>query len=155
MAGDATIQSALQTVIQGLTSTFATADVVLGDLKVIGRGSAPYAIVLPGPMRSERSGDWGQVRYRWTHYVEVWDRFTGDSYSAIVTAVQSVVDEINAHPSLDGTAGIVNCLVEARSELMYLWQKGQARTTLPSFVGFRLTVGTIEEVVYAADEFVT
>jgi len=149
MAGDATIQAAIQTILQALSGTFATADVVLGDLKVIGRGSSPYAVILPGPMRSERSGDWSQVRYWWTHYVEVWERFTGDSYSAITTARQAVLDQINKYPTLNGTANITNCWAAASAEVMYLWQKGQARTALPSFVGFRLTVTTIEDIIYS------
>lgn len=145
--GDATIQAAIQTLVQAL-GTFADADVTLGDYKVLGRGSSPYAIVLPGPFRGDRPGDWGQVRYIWTHYVEVWERFTGDSYSAITTARQNVVDQLNKYPTLDGASGVKLATATASGDTMFLWQRGQTRAVLPTFVGFRVTLTTVEEVNY-------
>jgi len=146
--GDAAIQGRIQTLIQGLT-TFADADVVLGDYQVIGRGNAPYAIVVPGPFTSRRSGNWSQVTYSWTHYVEVWEAFAADSFSNITTARQDVVDVINENPTLDGLSGVSFALAEASDEMMFLWRKGQSRETKPAFVGFRIRIATIEEVLYA------
>jgi len=148
MAGDATIQAAIQTLIRALAN-FADADVTLGDFQVLGRGSDPYAIVVAGPFEALRSGDYGQVTYAWTHYVEVWSRFTGDSLSGLVTARQAVVDQINKYPTLNSTANITNSWASASDELMYLWQKGERTSALPSFAGFRVTVSTVEEIGYA------
>lgn len=150
MSGDATIQAAIQTLIQALAN-FANADVTLGDFQVIGRGSAPYAIVLPGAFRARRSGDWSQVQFIWSHPVEVWDRFTGDDYSGVVTARQAVVDQINAYPTLDSTAGISNAYAEASDRPRYLWQRGQVQDSLPAFVGFEVVITSVEEVLYDGD----
>lgn len=155
MAGDATIQAALQTLIQALAN-FADADVTKGDFRVIGRGSAPYAIILPGSFRAKRSGDWSQVQFVWSHPIEVWDRFTGDDYSGIVTARQAVVDQVNVYPTLDGTAGISNAYAEASDRPRYLWLRGQAQTSLPQFVGFEVMVSCVEEILYSGSgEFST
>lgn len=148
MAGDATIQSALQTILRAMTE-FADADVSLGDYRTLGRGSQPYAIVLAGPFRSSRSGDWSQVQFVWTHYIEVWERFMGDDYSAITTTRQAVIDEIAKYPTLNGTSGISGAIAESSGDPIYLWQRGQVRSSLPAFVGFRITVTTVEERLYA------
>lgn len=145
---DSTIQGALQTIVQALSS-FDDADVTLGDFQVLGRGSPPYAIIVPGGFRAHRAGDWSQVTYEWTHYVEVWDRFTSDDFSSIIAARQAVVDQLNSYPSLGGLSGVAQSTVTDSSDLIYLWLKGQGRDTQPAFVGFRLTVSTIEEVMYA------
>jgi hypothetical protein len=152
---DATIQARLQTLLQALDN-FADADVVLGDLRVLGRGSSPYAIIFPGPFRSERAGDWSQVVFVWSFLVEVWDRFTGDSYTSIVAARQAVVDCIAKYPTLNGLSGVAHALVEASDMPIYLWQKGTSPDAQPTFVGFRLTVTCIEHVLYSGSgEFTT
>jgi len=148
VAGDATIQAAIQDLIQAHAS-FADADVTLGDYRVLGRGSSPYAVIRPGSFRSSRPGDWSQVQFIWEHPVEVWARFTGDDYSTITTARQAVVDQLDAYPTLNSTSGISLSTVRTSSEALYLWNRGQARDALPAFVGFRLTVETVEERLYA------
>lgn len=144
---DATIQAAIQTLIRA-HANFANADVSLGDTRILTTGTPPVAVILPGPNAARRIGDWAQVNYTWTHYVEVWDRFGPDDYSNIVTARQNVVDQLNAYPTLNGTSGVTLSTVTDSSAPIFLWQKGQSRDTQPLFVGFRLTVQTFEEASY-------
>lgn len=145
---DSTIQGAIQDLIQAL-ATFDDADVTLGDFRVLGSGSPPYAIILPGSFRGARSGDWSQVQFVWRHSVEVWERFAGDDYSAMVTARANVVAQLQAYPTLNGLAGVSLSTVVEAGEPLFLWQRGQARDSVPSFVGSRLVVETVEEVLYA------
>jgi len=141
---DATIQAAIQDLIQALDS-FADAQVTLGDFRILGSGSPPYAVILPGSFEADRPGDWGQERFVWRHPVEVWDRFAGDDYSSAVTARQNVVDQLQKYPTLNGTAGVSLSTVTASSEPIFLWQRGAVRESMPQMVGFRLTVTTVEE----------
>lgn len=152
---DATIQAAIQTLIQALAS-FDDADVSLGDFRLLSTGTPPVAVVMPGSFRSSRVGDWAQVTYAWTHPVEIWERFAADSYSNIVTAQQNVVDQINAYPTLNGTSGVTLSTATAGTDPLFLWQKKQARDARPLFVGFRVSVETFEEVSYdGSGEFTT
>lgn len=152
---DATIQAAIQTLIRAHAS-FASADVSLGDFRVLTTGTPPVAIIVPGPLRARRAGDWAQVNYTWTHYIEIWARFAADDYANLVTARQNVVDQINAYPTLNGTSGVTAATATASDAPLFLWQKGQPKGTRPQFVGFRVTVETIEEVSYhGSGEFTT
>jgi hypothetical protein len=152
MAGDATIQAAIQSLVQA-TSRYNDGDVTLGDFRVLGRGRQA-AVILPGPLAAQRAGDWSQLRYAWTHYVEVWRRFDGDDYADIVADRQVVMDQLNAYPTLNGTAGITDCTVSQSSDPIYVRPRNAPPDTKPSHVGFRLTVRTVEEVLYAgAGEF--
>jgi len=148
--GDSAIQGYIQALIQA-DSNFADADVTLGDFRVLDSGSPPYAIILPGSIEARRSGDWSQVQFIWEHVVEVFERFLGDDYADFVTARQAVVDVIAENPTLGGNAGISNALVTRATSPLYLYP---SEGDLPAFVFSRLTVRTVEEVLYAgAGEF--
>lgn len=148
MAGDATIQGYIRTLIQA-SSTFADADVTLGDTRVVGNPGGPWAIILPGALRARRGGDWSQVLYFWDHPVEVWARFAGDDYSGLSTAVMAVCDAIGANPTLGGQSKIDDSLVTSASGPIWLMLKGQQPGTLPQRVGMRLVVSTVEERLYS------
>jgi len=143
--GDSAIQGYIQDLIQA-SDTFADAGVTLGDFRVLDSGSPPYAVILPGSIEARRSGDWSQVQFIWEHVVEVFERFLGDSYTSFTTARQAVVDVLNANPTLGGNAGISNALVTRATAPLYLYPP---EGDLPAFVFSRLTVRTVEEVLYA------
>lgn len=148
--------SAIQGYIQGLLqaeTTFADADVTLGDFRVLDRGSPPYAVVLPGRIVSaRRSGDWSQVQYVWEHEVDVFERFLDDDYADFVTARQTVVDVVGRNPTLGGHAELSGVFVSASTEPLYLYAEGGGE--LPQFVFSRVTVRSVEEVIYdQAGEF--
>ena len=151
--GDSTIQGYIQTLIQA-DSSFADADVTLGDFRVLDSGGPPYAVILPGAIvEARRSGDWSQVQFFWEHEVDVFERFLGDSYTSFVTARQTVVDIIARNPTLGGNAGISNTLVTRATAPLYVYPEGGG--DVPTFVLSRLTVRTVEEVLYAGSgEFV-
>lgn len=146
MAGDATIQAAIQTILRA-TSLYADSEVSLGDARIMGAGKC--AIIYPGPFESFRAGDWSQVTYIWTHYVDVWRPFAGDDYSSIVSDRQAVIDAISANPTLNGTAGLTNAIARVSSGTRYLWPRNTPTTAKPSHVGFRIEVQTTEERLYA------
>ena len=150
--GDSTIQGYIQTLIQA-DSSFADADVTLGDFRVLDSGGPPYAVILPGAIvEARRSGDWSQVQFFWEHEVDVFERFLGDSYTSFVTARQTVVDIIARNPTLGGNAGISNTLVTRATAPLYVYP--EAGADVPTFVLSKLTVRTVEEVLYAgAGEF--
>lgn len=143
--GDAAIQGRLQTLLQAL-ALFDDEDVTKGDFKVLDRGSPPYAVILPGPFRAERAGDWSQVTYVWIHYIEVFERFLDDDYTDFTTARQAVIDQINKNPTLNGLTGVVHALADRGDDLRYLYPEGGA--DVPQFVFERIAVTTVEEVVY-------
>jgi len=144
---DATIQGYIQTLIRA-TVVFSRPDVTLGDFRVLDRGSAPYAVVLPGRIAgAERSGDWAQVRFVWEHTVEVFERFTGDSYAAFSAARQAVVDAIGQNPSLGGQSEISNAIVGDATAPLYLYR--DAGDDNPTFVLSRLAIRSTEDVSYA------
>lgn len=144
---DAAIQGYIQTLIR-TTTIFSRPDVTLGDFRVLDRGSAPYAVVLPGRIVSaERSGDWAQVRVIWEHTVEVFERFTGDSYAAFSAARQAAIDAIGQNPTLGGQSEISNAYVGDATAPLYLYR--DAGDDHPTFVFSRVTVRSTEEVSYA------
>jgi len=145
---DATIQAAIQTLIQAL-NRFEDAEVTLGDFRILGSGSPPYAVILPGSFEADRPGDWGRVRFVWRHPVEVWHRFLGDDYASAMRARQDVMEQLQRYPTLNGTAGVSLSTVTASSEPIFLWQRGAVRESMPQMVGFRLTVTTVEDTHYA------
>jgi len=145
---DAEIQGRLQTLIQALDE-FDDADVTLGDFRVLGRGSAPYAIILPGPVRAVRDEDPAHIEYTWTHTVEVWAQFQGDSLSGVTAARQAVLDMLATYPTLDDLDWINRGVTVVASDApTYLWGKGQPTDQLPHFVGFRIQVTTVEDRYY-------
>jgi len=144
---DTTIQAAIQTLIQAHAS-FANADVTLGDTRVLNTGTPPVVIIYPGRCRVSRPGDWAQVTYIWTHSVVLWDRHVPDSYSSIGDTRQSVLDHLNAYPTLNGTSGVSRSTASAGSGPTFLWRKGQPRDAQPQFVGLHVEVETVEEVNY-------
>lgn len=144
---DSAIQGYIQALIQA-DSRFSDADVTLGDFRVLDSGSPPYAVVLPGSIvEARRSGDWSQVQFVWEHTVEIFERFLGDDYTDFVTARQAVVDVLDANPTLGGQNGISNALVARATAPLYLYPEGGA--DVPTFVFSRLTVRTVEEVLYS------
>lgn len=147
MAGNATIMAAIRALLQA-TSLYSDAQVTLGDSRIMGAGG-PCAIVYPGSFESWRAGDWSQVTYRWTDYVDVWRSFQGDDYTDIVADRQTVLDTINAHPTLGGTAGIADATARAAGAPRYMWPRNALPSSKPSHVGFRIEVQTIEERLYA------
>ena len=149
---DTAIQGYIQTLIQA-DSAFSASDVTLGDFKILDRGSAPYAVVLPGRIVSAaRSGDWAQVTFVWEHTVEVFERFKGDSYAPFSAARQAVVDVLGANPTLGGNSEISNAYVSDATRPLYLYMAGT--TEHPTFVFSRVTVRSTEEISYAgAGEF--
>ena len=148
MAGEATVQAAIQTLLQA-TTLYDVADVTLGDSRVIGRGRQ-CAIIYPGPFRSVRGGDYGQVIFYWTHYVDIWRPFPGDDYATIVADRQTVVDTINANPTLAAAGNFSDALAESGRDVQYLWPRNASGATAkPSHVGFRIEVRTVEEVNYS------
>jgi hypothetical protein len=142
--------SAIQGYIQGLIqadSNFDDADVTLGDFRVLDRGSAPYAVVLPGEIISaERSGDWSQVAFVWEHTVEVFERFIDDSYADFSTARQAVLDAIGENPTLGGQSEISQAHISGGTKPLYLYSDDGG--DVPQFVFSRVTVRCVEEVVY-------
>jgi hypothetical protein len=150
MAGSATIMSAIQTLIQAL-SAFDDADVTQGDFLVLDRGSAPYAVIYPGPFQTLwQSDDGGQKLIRWTHYVEVFATFQNDSYANVVSARADVVNQLDQYPSLNGVVGIVNAYVEGGEDLRYLRAPG---ADVPAFVFVRLRHLADEYIAYTGGEF--
>jgi len=144
---DAAIQGYIQTLIR-TTTIFSRPDVTLGDFRVLDRGSAPYAVVLPGRIVSaERSGDWAQVRFIWEHTVEVFEQFSGDSYAAFSAARQAAVDAIGQNPTLGGQSEISNAYVGDATKPLYLYR--DAADDHPTFVFSRVMVRSTEEVSYA------
>jgi len=120
----------------------------LGDQRVMGRGKA-CAIIYPGTFEARRAGDWSQVLYVWQERLEIWRPFAGDDYSDIISDRQTVVDTINARPTLGGVAGLSDATARAGTEPQYLWPHGAALTAKPAMVGFRIDVQVIEERLYA------
>lgn len=146
MAGDATIQAAIQTMLRE-TSLYADSEVSLGDARIMGAGKC--AIIYPGPFESFRAGDWSQVTYIWTHYIDIWRPFAGDDYADIVSDRQTVIDAIGANPTLSGVTGLTNAIARVSSGTRYLWPRNTPTTSKPSHVGFRIEVQTTEERLYA------
>lgn len=147
MAGDATVQEAIQDLLQA-TELYLDADVVLGDARVIGRGRQ-CAIIYPGSFESERSGDWGQVTFRWAGYIDIWRPFDGDDYSDIVSDRQTVVDTINANPTLAAAGDFTDAIAREGRDPQYLWPRNAPTTSKPSHVGFRIQYLVVEERSYA------
>jgi hypothetical protein len=152
--GDAAIQGYIQDLIQA-DSNFDDADVTLGDFRVLDRGSAPYAVILPGRIVSgARSGDWSQVRFVWEFPVEVYEDFIDDSYADFSTARQAVVDAIGKHPTLNGQTEIVDAYVSEAGLPQYVY--GGDGGDVPQFVFSRVTVRVVEDVSYdGSGEFTT
>jgi hypothetical protein len=145
---DAAIQGYIQDLLQA-EALFANANVTLGDYRVLDSGSSPYAVILPGRIvQARRAGDWSQVQFVWEHTIDVVARFLGDDYSDLTTARQTVVDAINENPTLGGKSGITGSHVSAATEPRYIRPKGQP-DALPTFTFSRVTVRTVEDVLYA------
>lgn len=149
---DAAIQSRLRVLIRAL-SNFADADVTLGDNTVLGRGSAPYAIIYPGAMSVERDEDQSRMIFTWQHRVEIWDRFLGDDYSGITTARQAVLDMLGQYPTLNDLDLVRLVTAASTPDPQYLYAKDAGLDELPQFVGFPMTVVTVEDYWYSAGEF--
>lgn len=145
---ETTIQAQMQDLLQA-TSTFDDADVTLGDFSVFSRGAGPFAIITPGPADGDRPGDWSQSRTIWTVYVEVWARFPGDDFSALVTARGAVWDLFFQNPTLDGLAGVILCTPVRMEDPIGLWMQGQPTTTKPQYIGSRMRVEVVEETLQA------
>jgi hypothetical protein len=139
----ASVQTALQTLIRALAS-FDDADVTLGNWLVLDRGSAPYAVIYPGPFEIvDVSDDGAVVLIRWQHYIEVFAKWDPDGYASITTARAAVMNQLMIYPSLNGLTGIQRALIRDGSEIRTLYAEDAQQ---PSFHFVRLTHYADEEI---------
>lgn len=124
MAGSATIMSAIQTLLQAL-STFADADVTQGDYTILSSGSAPYAVILPGGFDVlSVSDDGAEAIIRWRHTVEVIADYRFDDNSGLVSARQAVITQLAKYPTLNDAGGILRARVDGGGDPRYLYPPG-------------------------------
>ena len=148
------VEAGLQALLQGL-SRFDNADVTRGDFLVLDRGSGPYVVMYQGGFQVRRPGEWSQVHYSWSTYVEVYAQYQdgGTSEQALEAAVQDVVDTVGANPTVGDVDGVTLSGVEYADDLTYVYLRGEREA--PSFVMQRVRVRTEEDVLYdGSGEFV-
>jgi len=144
----ATVEAALQGLLQAL-DRFADRDVRRGDFGVLDTGGGACAVLYQGRFRAMRSGDYSQVHYTWSTYVEVYEPYTdqGGSLQRLEASVQDVCDTVGANPTAGGVTGISNCWVADAEDVQFLFQQGERER--PSWCYQRVRVQTEEEVLYA------
>lgn len=148
MAGNTSILSAVQTIIQGM-SRYSSANVTIGDTRILGAGKGPWAILWPGLLNAERDGDWGQVVYVWQNYVELWRPFVGDSLTSIIADLDDVAATLMTYPTINRATGIANLVVGQVGRPQYLRPAGSTAATKPTHVGFNIPITTIEHRTHA------
>ena len=140
---NATIQSALQTIIRG-NSNFSDADVTLGDARLIDAGAPPYCVIFPGRLvESEFGYAYGEMIYTWDHNVYVYDRFTGDDYGDITTLRDSVIATLGQNFRL-GQTDYTRAIVNGIGEIVGLFPEGGAE--IPTFVIAPFTVRVMDHI---------
>lgn len=148
----ATIEAAALSLLQALAQ-FDDDDVTRGDFRVLDRGSAPYAVLYPGPFEVRDYGDWSQKLFAWTMYCEIFEKWDGygTCYTNLETTRQNVVDCFNENPSMNSTANVVYVIPGRGDELAYIFPRGGG--DVPQFIMQRVAVTVHETAVYTGGEF--
>jgi len=145
---DLAIQTRLQALIQ-LLEAFDDEDVTRGDYRILDRGSAPYAVILPGPFEAEFLSLGRREKVTWSLTVEVIERYLGDDYEPITMARQLVKDHLNGYRTLNGLAGVMDAFVTAGAALKYLYPEDG---DVAQFVIAPLTVTVVEQTTVTNQE---
>lgn len=101
------IESALQTILQALTSVFATsAQVTRGDWRVLDRGVDVWAVLYPADYTEESAMAAGasQMNYTTKLLLGVRYRDDGSTRVALVQARDAVIRHLRKYPHLNGLA---------------------------------------------------
>lgn len=149
----ATIEARVQTLLQGLTGTFATnAQVTRGDWSVLDAGYDAMAVVYPGAFQQTGFGGAGTVTYVWTVYVDLFQRI-GESHSAAIASViaarDAVLQHLQKYPKLNALSGVYAVQEITGDEPIWLFDKDDNG---PFFLKAVLTLPITEEISVTGGE---
>lgn len=147
----ATIEAKVQDLIQGL-SAFDDDDVSLGDYRVLVRGSPTYAVLVPGPFEHEEYDSWGGRITRWDITIDLFvrDYADGTEYVDLKTHRQSILDEIDKYPTLDGLTGVTLALIVVGEPTRDVFDEAGGG---PHFLLQRMTLRVTEHTLATGGEF--
>lgn len=132
----ATIQVRLQTLLQAIAA-LDTADVTLGDWRVMDNGSSPWAIIYPGSWEIiDRPDDGARTLIRWTHYVDVVTFVYGDSYTDLTAIRDAVIDQLIAYPGLNNLDGVLFAEITGGDNVRYIYENPTSDYPLYQIVTF-------------------
>lgn len=101
-----TVETQVQTILQGLTSVFATsAQVTRGDWSVLDRGYDAWAVIYPGAF-DERQTAIGGSSFRWMVNVEFGIRFTKTAYTDLASKRDSLLQHLQKYPTLNRVTNV-------------------------------------------------
>ena len=149
------VEAALQTILQGLTGTFAdTAQVTLGNYDVLDSGVAASAVLVPGAFEQDGQGEGGarkSVR-AWNVLIDLFRKYVdeGTTYTSFTTDRDAVIAEIEKYPTLNGETGIVNVIVRSDGDPGEVFDEDDAG---PFFVWQRLRVAVTERADLSGGEY--
>src|SRR5437870_9577044 len=121
----AAIEARVQSLLQARTDIFdRTADVSLSDERVLDAGSAPYAILWPGPFQEEHAGA-QRVRTTWHVLVELFEKYTADdtAWNNLKATRENVVVELRKWPTLNGLAGVKRTQVVNGADILPVYDE--------------------------------
>lgn len=110
-----TVEDALLTIIQA-HANYSSANSSQGDYHILGNGASRYVVLTPGPIRAHNStatlgsGPSRRMRTVWVIQVNLiipWRGEISTIASQIRTDRQTLIDQIDAYPTLDGTSGVI------------------------------------------------
>ena len=149
------VEIALQTILQGLTGTFAsTADVTRGDYGVLDSGVSASAVLVPGSFEQDGEGEGGarkSVR-AWNVLIDLFRKYVdeGTTYTSFETDRDAVIAEIEKYPTWNVESGIVNVIVRSDGDPGEVFDEEDAG---PFFVWQRLRVGVTERADLSGGEY--
>lgn len=139
------IQTRIYTLAKDATG-YTQKTVSLGDFKIIDRGTPPYAIITPGPVKISPTTSRGSKTFEWTYYIDIVARFLDDSYEPLLTARQAMIDRLLPYHKLNNLSGVLSFFVSEIGELNLIYPKGNKE--VPQFVMQQLTTITVTTYMY-------
>ena len=127
----ATCMTKIQTLIQGLTTTFTSTDVTVSDWMILDSGNAPYAVIWPGEWEMEdyAFGGASAVKFTWGINITLYTKYLLSdvtTYVALDTLNQTVVNELNKYPTLNKLTGVLYARVTRGEEPAQVYSRDGA-----------------------------
>ena len=122
------IEAALQTLLQNLTSVFATsAQVTRGDWRVMDRGVDVWAVLYPGDYNEADAMAAGASQMSYTTHLLLGVRYRDDGSTrvALVQARDAVIRHLRKYPHLNG-------LASASANMGMITSQGEPQAVFPA-----------------------
>lgn len=155
MAGYDAIETRVQTILQTLSSDFASTDVVRADYSVLDTGSPPLAIITSGGGRTLNRGGNAYRSTEWRLQIEVLVRFTTQATAreTLLELVDRIYQKLESYPTLNSLTGINAVSISVDGEPQERRPEAALNGSAPIYLSQIISLSVIEQWIVSGGEY--